>query len=162
MSTIQQALAQAVRDQGGGKSRPYHTRQNDTDDLVLQGRSDLLDAQILLGHVLHVERSTLYAYPERELTPEQEQQFRALMQRRAQGEPVAYLAGNKEFYGLDLIVDKRVLIPRPETELLVEIALQVCRQKIATGSIPVVADIGTGSGAIPIALAVNEPRLPYL
>jgi len=123
---------------------------------------DRLDAQILLCHVLHVERSTLYAYPERELTPVEEQQYVALITRRAQGEPVAYLAGHKEFYGLDFVVDRRVLIPRPETELLVETALQVCRQKIAAGSMPIVADIGTGSGAIPVALAVNEPRLPYL
>ncbi len=108
------------------------------------------------------ERSTLYAYPERELTPAQEQHYLALIERRAQDEPVAYLVGHKEFYGLDLIVDSRVLIPRPETELLVETALQVCRQKIAAGSTPIVADIGTGSGAIPIALAVHEPRLPYL
>ncbi len=123
---------------------------------------DHLDAQVLLCHVLSVERSTLYAYPERELTPEQEQRYLALIERRAQGEPVAYLTGHKEFYGLDLVVDSRVLIPRPETELLVEIALQTCRQKIAAGHPPIVADIGTGSGAIPIALAANEPRLPYL
>lgn len=158
MTTIQQALAQGIqrltRYQGGDKPRPG--------DLILQGRADLLDAQLLLSHVLHVERSTLYAYPERVLTPEQEQQFLALIERRAQDEPVAYLVGHKEFYGLDLIVDSRVLIPRPETELLVETALQVCRQKTTARSTPIVADIGTGSGAIPIALAVNEPRLPYL
>ncbi len=123
---------------------------------------DRLDAQILLAYVLHVERSTLYAYPERELTPLQEQQYLVLIERRAQGEPVAYLTGHKEFYGLDFLIDRRVLIPRPETELLVETALQVCRQKIAAGYVPIVADIGTGSGAIPIALAVNEPRLSYL
>ncbi|HKV58151.1 MAG TPA: peptide chain release factor N(5)-glutamine methyltransferase [Ktedonobacteraceae bacterium] len=123
---------------------------------------DRIDAQILLAYVLHVERSTLYAYPERELTPEEEQQYLALIERRAHDEPVAYLVGHKEFYGLDFLVDRRVLIPRPETELLVETALLVCRQKIEAGYVPIVADIGTGSGAIPIALAVNEPRLPYL
>lgn len=139
MTTIRQALAQGI-------SRDI----------------DHFDAQILLSHVLGVERSTLYAYPERELTPDQERRYLALLERRAQGEPVAYLTGHKEFYGLDLVVDRRVLIPRPETELLVEIALQVCRQKIAAGHLPIVADIGTGSGAIPIAIAVNEPRLPYL
>lgn len=139
MTTIQQALAQSI-------SRDI----------------DHIDAQILLCHVLGVERSTLYAYPERELTPAQEQRYLALIERRARGEPVAYLTGHKEFYGLDLIVDSRVLIPRPETELLVETALRVCRQRIAAGHPPIVADIGTGSGAIPIALAVNEPRLPTL
>ncbi len=139
MTTIQQALARAM-------------------SLDI----DHLDAQLLLSHVLHIERSTLYAYPERELTPAQEQYYLALIERRARDEPVAYLVGHKEFYGLDLTVDRRVLIPRPETELLVEVALQVCRQKIALGSTPIVADIGSGSGAIPIALAVHEPRLLYL
>ena len=165
MTTIQQALTQGIQrltqiprisEQNQGKDKPRPA------DLILQGRSDLLDAQILLAHVLHVERSTLYAYPERELTPAQEQHYLALIKRRARNEPVAYLTGHKEFYGLDLTVDSRVLIPRPETEMLVEIALHVLHQKIATGSIPIVADIGTGSGAIPIALAVHEPRLPYL
>ncbi len=191
MTTIQQALAQGIqqltqttdisewdRKQGGGKPRPYPTREDDSaepslvqgrggacprpGDLIQRDHFESLDAQILLCHVLHVERSTLYAYPERELTPEQEQRYLELIERRARGEPVAYLTGHREFYGLDLIVDRRVLIPRPETELLVETALQICRQKIAAGQIPIVADIGTGSGAIPIALTVNEPRLPYL
>jgi len=121
-----------------------------------------LDAQVLLSHTLHIERSALYAYPERILTPEQEQQFLTLIERRSHGEPVAYLTGHKEFYGLDFLVDKRVLIPRPETELLVEAALKVCRQMLAVGRTPVVADIGTGSGIIPVTLAVLERCLPYL
>lgn len=121
-----------------------------------------LDAQVLLAHVLGIDRAMLYAYPERELTAEQEKQFFALLARRAQGEPVAYLLGHKEFYGLDFIVDSRVLIPRPETELLVETALQQIRMRLNAGQTPIVADIGTGSGAIPITLAVEEPRLPYL
>src|SRR5579859_7377964 len=180
MTTIQQALAQGIsqltqttdifereqnQDQGGGKPRPGDYRDVDKTrpgDLVARNHFESLDAQVLLCHVLGVERSTLYAYPERELTPEQEQRYLELIERRALGEPVAYLTGHKEFYGFDLVVDSRVLIPRPETELLVETALHICRQKIAAGSIPIVADIGTGSGAIPIALAVNEPRLPYL
>ncbi len=121
-----------------------------------------LDAQVLLSHTLHVDRSALYAYPERTLTLEQEQQFLTLIERRSHGEPVAYLTGHKEFYGLDFLVDKRVLIPRPETELLVEAALKVCRQMLAAGRTPIVADIGTGSGIIPVTLAVLEPRLPHL
>lgn len=121
-----------------------------------------LDAQILLSHTLHVERSALYAYPEHLVTPEQEQQFLTLIERRSHGEPVAYLTGHKEFYGLDFLVDKRVLIPRPETELLVEAALKVCRQMLAAGRTPIIADIGTGSGIIPVTLAVLERRLPYL
>jgi len=124
--------------------------------------SALLDAQVLLSHVLQVDRALLYAYPERLLTPEQEQEFRKLIECREQGEPMAYLIGHKEFYGLEFLVDKRVLIPRPETELLVETALGFIRSMLDTGQVPVVADIGTGSGAIPIVLAVREPRLPYL
>src|SRR3989475_5889449 len=121
-----------------------------------------LDAQVLLSHALHTERSFLYAYPEHVLTPEQEQHYQTLIERRSRGEPVAYLTGHKEFYGLDFLVDKRVLIPRPETELLVEAALNACRQMLAAGRTPIVADIGTGSGIIPITLAVLEPRLPCL
>jgi len=150
-TTIQHALDQAIEQFTQAQlptSPDYHTAR--------------LDAQVLLSHVLHVERSTLYAYPERALTSEQEQRYFSLVQRRAQGAPVAYLTGHKEFYDLDFLVDERVLIPRPETELLVEAALQVCRAKLDAGHIPVVADIGTGSGVIPITLAVQEPRLPYL
>jgi release factor glutamine methyltransferase len=121
-----------------------------------------LDAQVLLSYVLDTDRALLYTYPERILTAEQEQQFFALIERRMQGEPIAYLTGHKEFYGLDFLVDRRVLIPRPETELLVEAALHHIRARLANGQIPIVADIGTGSGAIPVAIAVEEPRLPYL
>jgi release factor glutamine methyltransferase len=121
-----------------------------------------LDAQVLLGHVLQVERPTLYTYPERLLTPEQEQRYRQLIERRIAREPVAYLIGHKAFYGRDFLVDRRVLIPRPETELLVEAALIAIRDMFASGRTPLVADIGTGSGIIPITLAVEEPRLPYL
>ena len=121
-----------------------------------------LDAQILLGHVLGVERTRLYAYPETGITSKEERQFFALIGRRARGEPVAYLLGHEEFYGRDFLVDRRVLIPRPETELLVEAALRACRERLDGGQMPVVADIGTGSGAIAITLAAEEPRLPYL
>jgi release factor glutamine methyltransferase len=145
MTTIQQALKQG------------------THILTQAGQTNAsLDAQILLCHTLQVERSILYAYPERVLTPEQKQQFLTYIERRSQDEPVAYLIGHEEFYGLDFLVDQRVLIPRPETELLVEAALNVCRQMLEAGRSPIVADIGTGSGIIPVTLAVMEPRLPYL
>ena len=125
-------------------------------------QSPRLDAQVLLGHVLCLERATLYAYPEREITAEQERQFLALIEQRVHGEPVAYLIKSKAFYGRDFFVDQRVLIPRPETELLVEAALAAIRCKIVAGQMPVVADIGTGSGIIPITLAAEETSLPYL
>jgi release factor glutamine methyltransferase len=140
-------------------------------DVLAQGKSMLgypsarsaqLDAQVLLCYVLGIERAMLYAYPEQEISLLQEKQYFTLIARRKQHEPVAYLTGHKEFYGLDFIVDKRVLIPRPETELLVETALEVIKRSIADGHMPVIADIGTGSGAIPITIAVEEPRLPYI
>src|SRR5258708_27318955 len=130
--------------------------------LVGQTPKPRLDAQVLLNQVMDVERSPLYTYPERLLTAEQEQQFSQLIERRKLGEPIAYLTGHKEFFGLDLLVDRRVLIPRPETELLVEAALSIIHEPLAGARVPVFADIGTGSGIIPITLAVQEPRLPYL
>ena len=121
-----------------------------------------LDAQVLLSHVLGKERSYIYIYPDQKLDAAQEARWHDLLTRRARGEPVAYLLGHREFYGLDFLVDRRVLIPRPETELLVEQALTICRQRLELGQTPVVADIGTGSGAIAISVAIHEPRLPHL
>lgn len=145
MTTIREALTQAT--QQLTQASLQHPR---------------LDAQVLLCYVLEVERATLYTYPNWQLTQEQEQRFIALLAQRAQGEPVAYLTGHKEFYSLDFLVDSRVLIPRPETEHLVEAALKVIQNMLEAGQQPVVADIGTGSGIIPITIAVYEPRLPYL
>jgi len=121
-----------------------------------------LDAQILLCFSMHIDRSVLYAYPERVVSPEQALRYLMLIERRRSHEPIAYITGHKEFYGLDLCVDPRVLIPRPETELLVEAALASINRRLRTGQMPIVADIGTGSGAIAIALAVSAPRLPYI
>lgn len=120
------------------------------------------DAYLLLEHVLQTDRTVFYAHPERELTKEQEQQYLLLLQRRVHNEPIAYLTGHQEFYGHDFVVDKRVLIPRPETELLIEETLRILRERLDGGQTPVVADIGTGSGAIPITLAIEEPRLSLL
>ena len=151
MTTIRTELDLAVQ-------RLTQARQKN--DLPLE--NPRLDAQLLLSHVLGKERSYLYMYPEQELEPAQETRWRALLARRERGEPVAYLLGHKEFYGLDFSVDRRVLIPRPETELLVEAALSICRQRLSRGKAPLVADIGTGSGAIPVSIAVHEPALPSL
>ncbi|HKY51961.1 MAG TPA: peptide chain release factor N(5)-glutamine methyltransferase [Candidatus Limnocylindria bacterium] len=113
-----------------------------------------LDADVLLAHVLGVEKATLYAHPERVLSPSESASFEALVARRGRGEPVAYLRGFKEFYGLRFRVDSRVLIPRPETEVLVDAA----RELIAGRAVTVV-DVGTGSGAIAVAIAAHEPRV---
>jgi release factor glutamine methyltransferase len=122
-----------------------------------------LDAAVLLGHVLDADRATLYAHPERALTPEEQAAFAALRARRLRGAPVAYLIGHKEFMGLDFLTDRRALIPRPETELLVEMALSEVRRRSESALADLrVADVGTGSGAIAISLAAMEPRLSLI
>ncbi|HKT39089.1 MAG TPA: peptide chain release factor N(5)-glutamine methyltransferase [Ktedonobacterales bacterium] len=128
---------------------------------VPDGESAALDAQLLLVHVTGSPRTTILAYPERLLAPEDAERYAALVGRRVAREPVAYLIGHREFMGLDFLTDARALIPRPETELLVEAALAEVRARLAEAMspAPVVADIGTGSGAIAVALARLEPRL---
>ncbi|AKH21348.1 peptide chain release factor N(5)-glutamine methyltransferase [Sedimenticola thiotaurini] len=113
-----------------------------------------VDAQVLLCHVLHCSRSHLYAWPEQRLSAQQANQFHALLDRRAQGEPIAYLTGYREFWSLNLRVTPDTLIPRPETELLVECALTLLEPE-RNGR---VADLGTGSGAIAAAIASECPR----
>jgi release factor glutamine methyltransferase len=125
-------------------------------------RSARSEAEYLLSETTGADRATLRAYPDRPLMQEQEQRYLLFLSRREQHEPLAYIVGHQPFYTLDLLVDRRVLIPRPETELLVETALARITARINAGHTPLVADIGTGSGAIPIALAVEEPRLPLL
>ena len=105
-----------------------------------------LDSDVLLTHVLGISKETLYAHPDTEMTHGAMRRFRELIERRAAGEPVAYLRGFKEFYGLRFAVDPRVLIPRPETETLVDAARDFIRGRALS-----VADIGTGSGAIAVA-----------
>lgn len=123
-----------------------------------------LDAQVLLAHVLKTTRVSVLAYPERALTPKQASAYARLIERRAAHEPVAYLVGHREFMGLDFLTDARALIPRPETELLVDAALRELRARLDAKptTAPVVADIGTGSGAIALAVAALEPRLPVV
>jgi release factor glutamine methyltransferase len=113
-----------------------------------------LDAQVLLCHVLHQDRSWLFAHHEYPLDPFEAEQFTELVARRVCREPVAYLIGRKEFYGIDFYVDQRVLIPRPETEGLVVRTIDLCRD----ASAPRIVDVGTGSGAIAVTLAKHLPR----
>jgi release factor glutamine methyltransferase len=110
-----------------------------------------LDADVLLAHVLGVSKESLYAHPDTEMSHGGMRRYRDLIARRASGEPVAYLRGFKEFYGLRFTVDPRVLIPRPETETLVDAAREVIAGRALN-----LADVGTGSGAVAIAIAAHE------
>ncbi|MDY7040510.1 MAG: peptide chain release factor N(5)-glutamine methyltransferase [Chloroflexota bacterium] len=118
--------------------------------------SPRLDAELLLAHILAADRAHALTHPERVLRPAEIAHYRQLVARREQREPVAYLVGHQEFYGLDFRVSPAVLIPRPETELLVELAIALGRASEARPWI--VADVGTGSGAIAVSLAVNVPH----
>lgn len=112
-------------------------------------RVDRLDARLLLEHVCVCTHADLIAYPDREMTPIQAERFGALLERRAAGEPLAYLLGSAFFYGLEFSVSPAVLIPRPDTEVLVEQA----RRRAQALSAPGIVDLGTGSGIVAIVLA---------
>jgi release factor glutamine methyltransferase len=118
-------------------------------------RIDPLDADVLVAHALGITKESLYAHPEAPLNGAESARVAELVERRAAGEPVAYLRGSKEFYALRFAVDARVLIPRPETETLVD----AVRAFLHGRGPRLVVDVGTGSGAIAIALAVSEPEV---
>jgi release factor glutamine methyltransferase len=123
-------------------------RDAGTEDAALEG-------EVLLRHVLGMDRAHLFSCLNEKMRPSQEAGLERVLERRRQGEPVAYITGHREFYGLDFIVNRDVLIPRPETELLVEEAIDSARER----DIRQIADIGTGSGAIAVSLAVNLPAV---
>ncbi len=118
-----------------------------------------LDAELLLARAVGIDRVGVIAHPDAPVGPEAAARFTADVDRRATGEPVAYIRGIKEFHGIALAVDVRALIPRPETELLVDLAEREVLVRLADGSRAVrVADVGTGSGAIALALAASLRR----
>jgi release factor glutamine methyltransferase len=121
--------------------------------LVSDATEARLEAEVLLCHVLGVERAALYAGLTKRPDSAARASYRSLVARRLGGEPVAYLVGSRDFYGLTFRVSPAVLIPRPETELLVERALAAASQMAQ----PAIADVGCGSGCVGIALAVHLP-----
>ncbi len=135
--TIGQALSQAGR------------------QLAAHSHSPRLDSELLLAHCLGVDRSHLHAWPQKPLDSTQQHCLTQLLARRCEGEPLAYLLGEQEFWSLRLRVTPDVLVPRPETETLVEAALELLDKSPARN----VADLGTGSGAIALALASEYPTL---
>lgn len=126
----------------------------------LAGHCDapLLEAQLLLTHALGRPRSFLYAWPESEIEPATAGVIDVLVERRARGEPLAYILGSREFWSRPFLVSPAVLIPRPETELLVELALE----RLPAGQAACIADLGTGSGILAITLALERPRVQVL
>ena len=119
----------------------------------VSGADARLEAEVLLAHATGFTRTGLYRELARPINKQARQRYEALVERRLRHEPLAYIVGHKEFYGLDLLVDRRVLIPRPETEMLVEIAVERLRDGPC-----LIADIGTGSGALAVALATHLPK----
>lgn len=135
-STIDQTIRQAAQQIGVASSSPR------------------LDAEVLVMHATGLARTALFTRAQELLSPESEVRLQELFARRERGEPVAYLTGKREFWSLDLRVTPDVLIPRPETELLVEQALMRIPEKTEW----TIADLGTGSGAIALAIAKERPR----
>ncbi|MFA7654244.1 MAG: peptide chain release factor N(5)-glutamine methyltransferase [Candidatus Magasanikbacteria bacterium] len=123
---------------------------------LLQQHSKInaLDIEIIVAHVLKKPRAFVLAHSDYQLTQAQEKNIRALCKRRQKGEPIAYLTGHKEFFGLDFLVDKRVLVPRPETELLVEEAIdRINNEQLTINKRQMVLiDVGAGSGCVPISI----------
>ena len=115
-----------------------------------------IEAEVLLRHVLGMKRAELFVASDEALTSHQEERVRRFLRRRLEGEPLAYIVGHREFYGLDFVIDRHVLIPRQETELLVDRVLEYARSR--PGEDLRIVDVGTGSGALAVAIARQLPR----
>ena len=140
-----------VADSGQTVSDALHTA---TAMLTRVSESARLDAELLLEHVTGLPRTQFHAFPERSLPPQAGWSFQQLVKRRMQGEPIAYIRGHQEFWSLLFEVSPAVLIPRPETEFVVERALEHLGAEESTA-----LDLGTGSGAIALAIASERPNV---
>lgn len=119
--------------------------------LLLESSVDRFDSELLLAFVLKQSREYIVTYPEKKVSFFQKYRFLSLVKKRASGIPLAYLTGQKNFFGLDFLVNKHTLVPRPDTEILVEKVLE----ELKNTSAKILIDIGTGSGCIPISVAKN-------
>lgn len=142
--SVQEVLVSAVRALG----------------VTLDYRTARFESELLLSQAMGISRAGLLARLTDPLDAAQAARFAAMVARRAQREPIAYILGHKEFYGVDLVVDRRVLIPRPETELLVDLGLSALK-RVAHAS-PVVVDVGTGSGAVAFAMAFHAEHAIFI
>jgi release factor glutamine methyltransferase len=141
---------------------PDHKPQRSIGDVLTNSQQQLaacsdsprLDAEVLLAKVLGVSRAQLFARPESPVSEQDDERFKQLLARRLNGEPIAHILGHREFWSLQLDVTPATLIPRPETELLVELALE----RIPVSAMLDIADMGTGSGAIALAVASERPH----
>ena len=133
--------------------------QSATQTLRRAGIADAsVEAELLLGHVLGMSKTQLYTEPERSLTSVETEQLCHLVRRRLDHEPTAYILGHCEFYGIDFYIDYHTFIPRPETELLLEQAVELAHHISQQGKRITIADVGTGCGAIAISLALALPQ----
>ena len=133
--------------------------QSVTQTLRRAGIADAsVEAELLLGHILGMSKTQLYIEPERSLTSVETEHLCHLVRRRLDHEPAAYILGHCEFYGIDFCIDCHTFIPRPETELLVEKAVELAQRISQQGKRITIADVGTGCGAIAISLALALPQ----
>jgi release factor glutamine methyltransferase len=129
---------------------------------ILKANQDIeepfLESEVLLRCILQIDRASFFINLDQELDPQKETEYTKWIERRLGGEPLAYIIHNREFYNLDFYVDQRVLIPRPETELLVEETINFSKNHPVT----LIADIGTGSGIIAVSLALHLPAIKIM
>lgn len=121
-----------------------------------------LDSEVLLSYAFKKDKAWLFTHPNEKLCPQKNKLFRKLIKKRSKGVPVAYLTGEKEFFGRSFFVNKNVLIPRPITENLIEKALEIIKSRCQGGSKPVMIDVGTGSGCIAVTIACEAPDVKII